>query len=118
MYKIEGIRSSGAKIFKTYDNENIARFEFEVTQMVSDEIRLFKNNELIDEYIKPKEEELVEYIIRGKSAFNNIHQIIKNDLKRAEIIFKSETHRCDWVTLYEKRNNKESQLELYIKGVA
>lgn len=118
MYKIEGIRSSGINIFKTYEDERIARFEFEVTQIVSDEIRLFKDDILIDEFIKSKEQEVVEYVIRGLSAFNNIYKVIKNDRKRAELIFKSESQRCDWVTLYEKKDNKELQLDLYIKGVA
>lgn len=118
MYIIKGIRSNGMKIFKSYDDERVARFEYEVTQMVSDEIRLFKDDILIEEYIKPKEQEVIEYIVRGKSAFNNIHKVIKNDRKRAELVFKSESQRCDWVTLYEKKNDKELQLDLFIKGVA
>lgn len=118
MYKIVGIRSSGVKIFKTYEDERVARFEYEVTQMVSDEIRLFKDDLLIDEFIKSKEQEVIEYIIRGTSAFNNVYKVIKNDRKRAELIFKSESQRCDWVTLYEKKDNNEIQLDLFIKGVA
>ena len=118
MYIIEGIRSSGIKFYKEYDNENIAKFEYELTQIVSDEIRLYKNDTLINEYIKPKAEELIEYIIRGKSAYNNIYKVVKNDRERAELIFKSELHRCDWVTLYERKDNNETQLDLFIKGVA
>lgn len=120
MYILKGIRSSGIKIFKSYNNDEykIAKFEFEVTQIVSDEIRLYKDNELIEEYVKPKEEEIIEYIIKGKSAYNYIHKVIKNDRTKAELIFKSESQRCDWVTLYEKKDDKEIQLDLYIKGVA
>ena len=33
MYIIKGIRSNGMKIFKSYDDERVARFEYEVTQI-------------------------------------------------------------------------------------
>lgn len=117
MFKIEGIRKNGMKIHKTYNNEKVARFEYELTQMVSQEIKLFKDDKLLEEFIK-QEEELVTYVLRGESPFNKIHKVIKNDLKRAELEFKSETHRCDWIALYEKKNGEENQIDLYIKGVA
>ena len=120
MYKIIGLRKNGMSVFREYKNQdvNVAKFEFEILQPVSEELKLYENDVLIDEYIKPKADKLIEYLIIGESAFNNIYKVVKNNRERAELIFNSESSRCNWLTMYEKIDNEQKQVKVFIKGVA
>lgn len=117
MYRIEGIRKSGAIFERHYTEENIARFEYELTLLVSLELRLYKDDKVLEEFVKQQDEVII-YNIKGESAFNKVNKVIKNNLKLAEQEFISEKDRCDWVSLYENKNGVVRQLNLYIKGAA
>ena len=115
MYKLIGLRKNGMKVYKEYDDENVARFEFEVTSTVATKLELFEDDKLIDkhEYIQP---EVVTYLLNGQSPFNTINKRINRDKKIALIEFNSEKSRCDWLTLYEDRNGKRTLVECFVKG--
>lgn len=115
MYKLVGLRKNGMKVYKEYDNKNVALFEFEVTSMVATKLELFENDILIDSY-EYKQPEVVTYFLNGQSPFNNINKRINRDKKIALIEFNSEKSRCDWLTLYEERNGERTLVECFVKG--
>ncbi|HSQ87985.1 hypothetical protein [Romboutsia sp.] len=120
MYKLIGIRKNGMKIDKMYDNESVAKFEFDVTRNVATELVLYNNEEIVEQYKLeiPEVPDVVTYLLEGQSAFNNIKKVINNTREFAVLEFKANTLRCDWLVLYENRNGQKEQIELYIKGVA
>lgn len=115
MYKLIGLRRNGMEMYKEYNNENVARFEFEITCPVATKLELFKNDILIDSY-EYKQPEVVIYLINGESPFNKISKRILNREDVALIEFKNEKSRCDWVTLYKEINGEKTLMECFVKG--
>ena len=115
MFRLIGLRKNGNTVDKVYDNEKVARFEFEVISMVATKLELFENEILIDSY-ECRQPEVVTYLLQGESAFNNINKIIRRDKKIALIEFNNEKSRCNWLTLYENRNGEKTLVECFVKG--
>ena len=115
MYKLVGLRKNGMIVHKEYDNENVARFEFEVTSTVATKLELFENDILIDSY-EYRQPEVVTYLLNGQSAFNTINKRINRDRQIALIEFNNQKTRCDWLTLYEDRNGERTLVECFVKG--
>lgn len=115
MYKLVGLRKNGNKVYKEYDDERVARFEFEVISTVATKLELFENEILVDSY-EFRQPEVVTYLINGESPFNKINKRIKNREDVALIEFKSEKERCNWVTLYKEINGEKTLMECFVKG--
>ena len=115
MFRLIGLRKNGNTVDKVYDNEKVARFEFEVISMVATKLELFENEILVDSY-EYRQPEVVTYLLQGESAFNNINKIIRRDKKIALIEFNNEKSRCNWLTLYENRNGEKTLVECFVKG--
>ena len=115
MYKLIGLRKNGMKVYKEYNNENVARFEFEVTSTVATKLELFENDILIDSY-EYRQPEVVTCLLNGQSAFNTINKRTNRDRQIALIEFNNQKTRCDWLTLYEDRNGERTLVECFVKG--
>lgn len=115
MFRLVGTRKNGNLIDKSYDDIRVARFEFEVITPVAKEITLY-SNEVILEHFKLEEVIDTKYILEGESVFNTIKRIFdkKTDAYK---YFRLHKERCNWLALYESKNNNLKKLDLYIHGI-
>lgn len=113
MFSLVGTRKNGHSTNKNYDDERVARFEFDVTRNVATELNLYKEDILIDEY-HLKKKEIIKYMLKGQSAFNEINKDF-DTIENARKAFDSESKRCDWLVLYEEKNNNMTQLDIYLR---
>lgn len=111
MYKMTGVRKNGSIVDKIYEDLNIAQFEFELTQIVAQNLSLTdENNRIIKEYeeVKP----VVKYIVASEFCKRTFAY-----KKFAYNLFRLWKEKYDWVTLYEESQDGEKIIDCYIKGV-
>ena len=114
MYKLVGLRKNGIEVCREYDNENVARFEFEVTMIVASRLELFKDDILIDSY-SYKEPENITYLIDGQNKQGIINRRGIRDMQTAIMEFNYQKMTCDWLTMYEDKNGNRTMIECYVK---
>lgn len=93
MFFLKGTRTNGHTVDKSYEDESIARFEFDVTKCVASDLILLDEDKIIEEHHLEVIPEIT-YKLIGQTVFNEISETF-NEIERAEESFDKECERCD-----------------------
>ncbi|GAA0092952.1 hypothetical protein UT300009_29820 [Paraclostridium bifermentans] len=117
MFFLRGTRKNGHSVEKSYEDESIARFEFDVTKCVASDLILLDEDKVIEEYHLEIVPDVI-YKLQGKTAFNEIDSTF-TEIELARKSFDTESERCDWLVLYKIEGESIEQLKIHVKkGVA